>query len=150
MKKVIPVMLATAFMVMAAFINPLHAQNTKKEMDKLAKDFENAYNKKDAKTLKEYYTKDAVRVNADGTTTNGNDAIEESLANDFKTNNAKIKITVTKAVTESDGSVTTTGTYHATGTNMNGEKIDVGGNFTNTAVKENGHWKISKSVLTNM
>ena len=143
-------MLATAFMVMAAFINPLHAQNTKKDMDKLAKDFENAYNKKDAKTLKEYYTKDAVRVNADGTTTNGNDAIEESLANDFKINNTKIKITVAKAVTESDGSVTTTGTYLANGTNMNGEKIDVSGNFTNTAVKENGHWKISKSVLTNM
>lgn len=143
-------MLATAFMLMAAFINPLHAQNTKKEMDKIAKDFEKAYNKKDAKMLQQYYTNDAVRINADGTTTNGNEAIEESLANDFKTNNAKIKITVAKAVTESDVSVSTTGTYHVTGTNMKGEKIDVGGNFTNTAVKENGHWKISKSVLTNM
>ncbi len=143
-------MLAAAFMIMAAFINPLKAQNHKKEMVKLAKKFQNSYNKKDANALKEFYTTDAVRINTDGTTINGNEAIGAGFADEFKSGVSKIKIIVDKAVTGSDGSVTTTGTYHATGASTTGEKIDISGNFTNTTVKEDGHWKISKSVLTSM
>lgn len=143
-------MLAAALMVMAAFTNPLKAQDSRKEMVKLAKDFQNSYNKKDVKALQEYYTPDAVRINTDGTTVNGNEAIGAYYANEFKNGVAKVKITVDKTVTESDGSVTATGTYHATGTSATGEKIEISGKFTNTTVKEDGHWKISKSVLTAM
>ena len=149
MKKVIPMMLAAAFMVLAAFTNPVKAQDHQKEMANLAKQFQNAYNNKDVKALEGFYTKDAVRVNADGTTTNGNKAIGEVHAMDFKNGINKIKITVDKCVNESDGAVTVSGTFDATGVSPKKEKIDIKGTFTNTTVNENGHWKISKSVVTN-
>jgi uncharacterized protein (TIGR02246 family) len=148
MKKKISVMLAAVLVVMSAFINPLKAQDHKKEMVMLAKNYENSYNKKDAKTLKNYYTKDAVSSNSDGTSDTCRDAIETRLAGYFKNADVKVKIIVVKCMPESDGSVTVTGTYHLKGKSKAGEKIDVTGNYTNTSVKENGHWKISKSVLT--
>lgn len=144
MKKAIQIIVATAFVFIAAFANPVKAQDNKKEMETLAKNYEGAYDKKDAKAIKEFYTKDAVRVNPDGTTTNGSEAIAADAANFFANNNATIKITVSKCVAESDGSLTTTGTYGGTTGNT-----DFGGNYTNTCVKEAGQWKISKSVLTN-
>ncbi|MEO8820477.1 MAG: nuclear transport factor 2 family protein [Ginsengibacter sp.] len=148
MRKTIPVMLAAAFMVLAAFTNPVKAQDHKKEMATLAQQFQNAYNKKEVKALEGFYTKDAVRVNADGTTTDGNKAIAEVHATDFKQGINKIKITVSKDEPGSDGSVMVTGTFRVTGTSPKGEKIDMSGNYVNTVVKENGHWKISKSVIT--
>ncbi len=143
MKKAIHITLA-AFVFMTAFINPVKAQDNKKEMETLAKNYEDAYNKKDAKAIKEFYTKDAVRINSDGTTTNGSEAIAADAAEFFANNNATIKITVSNTVTESDGTVTATGTFEgSTG------GTDFSGNYTNTNVKEDGQWKISKSVLTN-
>lgn len=144
-------MLTLAFMILTAFVNPVKAQNQKKEMAKLAKDYQNAYNKKDVKALQQFYTADAIEINIDGTTIKGNEAIGASMADVFKKGDDKIKIIPDKSVTNSDGSVTTTGTfyvYHVTGTSEKDEKIDGGGNFTTTKVKENGHWKISKSVLS--
>lgn len=146
-------MLTLAFMILTALINPLKAQNHKKEMVKLAKDYQNAYNKKDVKALQQFYTADAIEINIDGTRINGNEAIGASMEDEFKKGIDKIKIIPDKSVTNSDGSVTASGTYyvyHLTGTSEIDEKIDGGGNFTNTTVKENGHWKISKSVLSKM
>lgn len=142
MKKVLHILVA-AFVFMTAFVNPVEAQNNKKDMETLAKNYAEAYNKKDAKAIKAFYTKDAVRVNTDGTTTNGSEAIAADAADFFANNNATIKITVSTCVKESDGSLTTTGTYKgSSGSN------DFSGNYTNTCVKEDGQWKISKSVLT--
>jgi ketosteroid isomerase-like protein len=153
MKKTIPVMLAAAFMILTALVNPAKAQHHKREMINLAKQYQEAYNRKDFKTLKEFYTKDAVEINIDGTSIKGNEAIMASMSDVFKEGrvNEKIKIIPDKSITNSDGSVTTTGTYyiyHVTDTSAKDEKIDGGGYFTNTIVKENGHWKISKSVLS--
>ncbi len=142
MKKAIHIIVA-AIVFMAAFANPVKAQDNKKEMETLAKNYEDAYNKKDAKAIKEFYTKDAVRVNADGTTTNGSEAIAADATEFFANNSATIKIAVS-SVTESDGTLTTTGTFGGSAGNN-----DFSGNYTNTCVKEDGQWKISKSVLTN-
>lgn len=153
MKKTFLITLAAAFMVIAAFVNPVKAQDHKKVMAKLGKDYQNAYNKKDVKALQQFYTADAVEINIDGTTINGNEAIGASMTDEFKKDADKIKIIQDKSITNSDGSVTATGTYyvyHLIGTSEKDEKIDGGGNFTNTTVKENGHWKISKSVLSKM
>ncbi|MEO8415186.1 MAG: nuclear transport factor 2 family protein [Ginsengibacter sp.] len=144
MKKAIHIIVTTAFVFMAAFTNPIKAQDNKKEMETLAKNYGDAYNKKDAKAIMQFYTKDAVRVNPDGTTTNGSEAIAADATAFFANNNPTIKITVSNCVAESDGSVTTTGTYEG-----NTGNTDFGGNYTNTCVKEDGQWKISKSVLTN-
>ena len=143
MKKVLHILVA-AFVFMTAFANPVKAQDNKKEMETLAKNYEDAYNKKDAKAIKEFYTKDAVRVNPDGTTTNGSEAIASDASDFFANNNVTIKISVTNCTTESDGSLTTTGTYSG-----NTGNSDFSGTYTNTCVKEDGQWKISKSVVTN-
>ncbi|MEO8111076.1 MAG: nuclear transport factor 2 family protein [Ginsengibacter sp.] len=142
MKKAINIIAAATFVLLAAFTNPVKAQDNKKDMETLAKNYEDAYIKKDAKAIKEFYTNDAVRVNTDGTTTNGSEAISAEAADFFANNNPTIKITVSD-VTESNGTLTATGTYAgSTGS------TDFSGNYTNTCVKENGQWKISKSVLT--
>jgi len=130
---------------MAAFINTVKAQDNEKDMVTLAKKYQDAYNKKDTAAIKAFYTTDAVRNNPDGTTTNGSDAIADDAANFFASNSAaEIKITVTKSVTESDGAVTSSGTFEGT---VGGNSFS--GSFTNTCVKENGEWKISKSVISN-
>ncbi len=136
-------MVVAAFVSMAAFVSPAKAQDNKKDMETLAKSYEDAYNKKDAKAIKEFYTKDAVRVNPDGTTTNGSESIASDATDFFANNNPSIKIAVDQ-VTESNGILTTTGTYSgSTGS------TDISGSYTNTCVKEDGKWKISKSVLIN-
>ena len=142
MKKVLYILVA-AFTIMTAFVNPVKAQDNKKEMETLAKNYEDAYNKKDAKAIKGFYTKDAVRVNPDGTTTNGSEAIAADASDFFASNNPTIKIIVSNCVKGSDGTLTTTGTY--SGSTGSG---DFSGNYTNTCVKEGGRWKISKSSLT--
>lgn len=146
-------MMAAVFMILTAFVNPVRAQDHKKEMANFAKQYQDAYNKKDLKALEELYTKDAIEINIDGTVINGNGAIMASMADVLKKGSDKIKIIPDKSITNSDGSVTSTGIYyiyHVTGTSAKDEKIDGGGNFTDTIVKDNGHWKISKSVLSKM
>jgi len=152
MKKTIKFSLLLAISFCIALVNPLAAQNINNDMNALAKKYESAYNRKDVKALKGMYTKDAVRVMPNGTAITGNDAIGDSLTVEFKNNKRgtqgiMVKIKVDKNVKESDGSITTTGTYHVTGKTKKGEKIDMKGAFTNTTVKEDGKWKIAKSVL---
>jgi ketosteroid isomerase-like protein len=145
MKRTIQILAASVFIFMAAFTNPVKAQDNEKDMIALAKKYQDSYNKKDTAAIKAFYTTDAVRYNPDGTTTNGSDAIVVDAANFFASNSQlEIKIIVSKSVTESDGTVTSSGTYEGT---ASGNPFN--GNFVNTCVKENGEWKISKSVLSN-
>ena len=146
MKRIIKFSLLSVLAV-SAFINPLKAQDAKKELAAFVNKFEAAYNKKDDKALKEMYTKDATRTNTDGKIANGNEAIREVFAELFK-DNIKVELKLDKVETATDGGTTISGTYHVTGTSVKGEKIDKQGAYNNNVVKENSHWKISKSVLT--
>ena len=137
----------SALFVAAAFINALKAQDAKKELSTFVKNFQEAYNKKDDKALKEMYSKDATRTMTDGKLLTGNEEIRVSFVEYFKENIVTIKIKLDK-VTEKDGTTVITGTYHVTGTTVKGEKVDRAGSFNNTVVKENGEWKTSKSILT--
>jgi uncharacterized protein (TIGR02246 family) len=150
MKKTIKPIWLLAFILVAAFVTPVKAQDPTKELAALAKKFQAAYNSKDDKALKMMYTADAVRVATDGTTLNGNDAISADFAKTFADNTVTIEIKQDKATSQADGSAIATGTYHVTGTSKAGEKIDIKGAFTNTNVKVKGHWKVAKSVLTAM
>ena len=148
MKKTMRLNLLLAIAFCIALVNPLTAQNINNDMNALVKKYESAYNRKDVKTLKGMYVKDAVRTNPDGITTTGIDAISDSLAADFRNYKVvMIKIRADKSVKESDGSVTATGTYHVTGTTKKGKKIDFKGAYTNTVVKDGGKWKIEKMIL---
>lgn len=151
MKRKITFSLLLAIAFCTALVNPLTAQNINTDMNALAKKYESAYNRKDVKALKGMYTKDAVRINPNGNTITGIDAIGDSTAQDFKNNKViMVKIKSDNSVNESDGSITTTGTYHVTGTTKKGEKIDFKGAYTNTVVKEGGKWKIAKMILKAM
>ncbi|MBC7536093.1 MAG: nuclear transport factor 2 family protein [Ferruginibacter sp.] len=134
-------------LAVAAFINPLKAQEATKELAAFTQKFQDAYNKKDDKALKEMYTKDAIRTTSDKKTIIGNEAIGAQFAEYFK-DDITIEIKQTKVVTATDGTATATGTYHVTGTSKTGEKIDRQGGYNNKAVKVKGQWKISKNVLT--
>lgn len=144
MKKSIRNLTATIIVFMLAIANPIKAQNIEKEMLKLTKKYQDAYNNKDAEAIESFYTKDAVRIDQEGGTLNGSKAIGAVTASFFETSDLKIRITVVKSVTGSNGTVISSGTFEGLL-----DRNPISGNYTNTCVKEDGHWKISKSVLTN-
>ena len=147
MKKIIQQVLLPAFIAIA-FISPLKAQDVKKEMLELTKKFETAYNKKDDKAIQAMHTKNAVRTGADGKTQTGNEEIRAEYERQLK-DKVTIKIKHETEVTGAeDGSVTATGTWHVTGNTQKGEKIDITGTYSNALIKENGQWKIIRSLVT--
>lgn len=146
------IQLSLLLFVSTAFASSLLAQDVQKEMLSLTKKYEQAYNKKDYKTLQAMYTKDATRTEADGKVENGNETIATVLADQLKdAETATLTITPDQAETAADGTVTATGSFHVQGkAKQSGEAFDVKGTYTNTLVKENGKWKIAKSVLSAM
>ena len=150
MKKTIKFSLVLALVSVAAFVNPLKAQDVKKELEGFTKKFETAYNKQDGKAMKTFYTAEASRTNAAGETITGIDNIVAGFVAQWADGKITITINPEKADSQADGTVQAAGTYHVTGISKAGEKIDRNGGYTNTVVKEDGKWKISKSVLTNL
>jgi ketosteroid isomerase-like protein len=146
MKKTIKLSLLLAFVCAAAFMNPLQAQMTSEEHAALAKQYQDAYNSRNDKAMLAMYTKDAIRITPDSAVANGTEAIGKEFAEEFKHTTATLAITPQNAM-EKDGSSIGTGTFHLTGTNEKGEKIDVVGTYMNTMKKEKGQWKIAKSVI---
>jgi len=150
MKKTIMFSLLLAMASVAAFINPLRAQDASKELLGFTKKFQAIYNKNDAKALKQMYTDDAVRVGTDGVTLTGSDNIVAGFEKSFAGSKLMIEIKQEKVETAADGTATATGTYHVTGKNNAGEAVDIKGAYNNSVIKVNGHWKIAKSVLSAM
>ena len=149
MKKAVTLIWMLTLVMASALINPVQSQDLKKEVDELAKKFEAGYNKKDDKALKMLHTDNAVRIDADGTVTTGNENIRLLYVESWSSANLKLTIKQDKVEKQADGTVIATGTYLATGTANAGEPIAAAGAYVNTMVKENGNWKISKSVLSN-
>jgi uncharacterized protein (TIGR02246 family) len=145
MKKIIQIFAAYVVVSMSSFANNLAAQDTESDMAALVKKYEDAYNNKDTAALRQLYTTDAVRVNPDGTMINGNEAIAAADAENFEANGSSaLKITPARSVAESDGTITSTGTYSVTsaGNSFNGS-------YSITCIKQDGQWKIAKNVLSN-
>ena len=119
-------------------------------MDDLVKKFEAGYNKNDDKALMMLYTDKAVRIDADGTVTTGNENIRLSYIQSWAGTKLALTIKQKKTEKQADGTVLASGTYNVTGTTNTGENIYADGAYTNTLVKENGQWKISKTVLSHL
>ena len=149
MKKIMKLIFLFIITGATTFFNTVKAQDNTAELAAFTKNFEALYNKKDHKGLKELYTKDAVRIGLDGKKLVGNEAIRAMFEKTFK-DNVTVEIHQDKVVTAADGSVTTTGTFHVTGTTAAGEKIDREGTYSNSIVKQNGKWKIAKNVLAKL
>lgn len=148
MKKTIQFSLLLVFVTIASLVNTAKAQDTTKELTAFTKRFEEAFNKKDIKAIREMFTKDAVRTSSDGQSQTGNDAIVAAYEELFQ---SKLTLTIRqeKVATE-NGSIVSTGTYQATGSTQSGEAIDAKGSFSNSMVKDNGQWKISKQVVNSL
>jgi len=138
------------FVLASAFINPIKSQDVKKELDEFVKKFEAGYNKKDDKVLKLMYTDNAVRTDADGSVATGNENIRLLYIESWANTNLTLAIKQEKLEKQADGTVIASGTYQAIGTTNAGERIYAAGAYTNTMVKEDGTWKISKSLLSNL
>ena len=145
MKRTFKLSWLLVFVFASAIINPLKSQDIKKEFDEFAKKFEVGYNKKDDKAIKMMHTDNAVRTDVDGTVTTGSENIRLLYVESWANTTLKLTIKHEKAEKQADGTVITSGTYQVIG-----ENIYAAGAFTNTMVKENGTWKISKSVLSNL
>lgn len=148
MKKHIRFSLLFAGLLCAAFTCSLQAQDVDKELAAFAQQFQDAYNKEDHATLQTFYTADATRVAKDGTSITGAENIGAFWAAQFKGADATLSLAQT-LVSWSDANYAyvTKGTYQVTGTTANGDKINLSGTYSNIMSKQNGAWKIAKSVL---
>ena len=150
MKKTIKLSLLLAVLFITAFSSHLKAQTADAEIQVLTRQFQDAYNKEDAKAIKAMYTADAVRVEVDGKTTNGAEGVKAIYETQFKNGDATVLINSVNVVSQNNTNATATGTFHVNGKTVKGDKIDLTGAYTNTLVKQNGQWKISKTVLNNL
>ena len=120
------------------------------EMRDLVKQFQAASNREDVAAIKTMFTTNAVRTAADGSTTKGVDQISEVYAKSYANADVNTLITLASVVPQFDGSVIVTGAYHLNGRSVKGDRVVVDGAYNNTAVKENGQWKISQMKLTGL
>ena len=150
MKKFIQCSLVCAFFLCAGFTTTLSAQDVENEMEDFAKRFQDAYNKEDHATLKTFYTADATRVGSDGASITGAEAIGAFWAEQFKGADVTLVLKQTSTVwRDVSHAYVTTGTYHVSGTSVKGDKIEASGTYSNEMLKQDGVWKMAKSVLVN-
>ena len=118
------------------------------EIRALTKAFQDAYNREDIATLKTLHTNDIVRTGSDGTTQTGIGQVAEMLTKNFADADVNSAILMTDVKPQFDGSVIFTGTFHQNGRAVKGNRVKVDGAYTNTAIKENGAWKISRIAVS--
>lgn len=130
----------------------LHAQtvNDEADMHTFARDFMAAYNEGDHAALGKMYTDDAVRIDVYGKEIKGADNIAAYFADQFRLNNATLLLKQTGLHwSDAEHAWVAKGTYQIYGkTHVYDIKIDIAGNYANAMSKQNGKWKIAKSVLS--
>jgi uncharacterized protein (TIGR02246 family) len=131
-------------LLFTAFATPTLAQDTKKEVEAFAKQFQDTYNKADHAGLAKLCAKEVVVTNPDGTaTTLTNVQMGENYAKGFANADLQITITVGEITTLPDGKVKVIGTTTLMVVDKKtGEKRTQKTTYENVAVKENGEWKL--------
>ena len=107
-----------------------------------------AYNAQDCAALKNMYTESAIRIDHGGKEISGNAEIASYFSEQFRSNNATLLLRQ-KGINWSDAehAWVVDGTYKVYGTTyVYDMKIHRTGDYANTMVKDNGQWKIAKSV----
>ncbi len=120
------------------------------DMQAFARNFMNAYNQQDAAAIREMYLDDAVRIDAEGKEIKGADNIAAYFADQFVKNNATIFIRQLGINwSDREHAWVASGTYEVNGkTNVYDIPIHVTGHYANAMIKEDGQWKIAKSMLS--
>jgi ketosteroid isomerase-like protein len=133
----------------ATLLLPAQTVSDEADMHNFARRFMAAYNAGDHTALGKMYTADAVRTDPNGNQIVGADKIAAYFAEQFRKNNATLLLRQQHTSwSESQGTLTTTGTYAVYGKQYVYDiEIDINGTYTNTLVKQKGEWKIARSVL---
>ncbi len=141
----------TVLLCATAFSN-LQAQSASNEADMqtFARKFMAAYNQGDHTALQKMYMADAVRIDQTGKEIKGADNIAAYFADQFRLNNATLLLKQMEVVwSDYQHAFLSKGTYEVYGTtNVYDIKVHATGAYENTMLKQNGEWKIAKSVLS--
>jgi uncharacterized protein (TIGR02246 family) len=133
-----------AVLIVVGMCIELTAQKADPGIEKLAEQYQLAFNKGDAKALAALYTADALRIPLDGTLLTGRSAIEASyntnFAGPFKGTTLKLSPGKTQSLTSDVALIQ--GTYEVTG-----GSAPVRGRYLNTVLRQDGQWKLA-SVVT--
>jgi len=120
------------------------AQQPDPAIEKLARTYEAAFNKGDAKAIAALHTAEGVRMFSDGQIVTGRAGIEKAYAAAMaaELKGAKLTIGAGEVQKLSADVVTSTGTYE-----LVGGKTPEKGRYLNTLKREGGHWLLA-SVAT--
>ncbi len=129
----------------------LQAQSPTDEaaMYTLTRNYMAAYNAGDHAALQAMYTDDAVRIDPEGNRIEGAKNIAAELAKQLRENNLTVLIKHDGMHwSDAENAWVATGTYQVYGVSyVHDIEIDWHGRYANTLQKEEGEWKIAKSVL---
>jgi steroid delta-isomerase-like uncharacterized protein len=138
---------------LAAFIGCtilLQAQMASNEhdMQAFARNFMTAYNQQDAAAIQKMYTDDAVRIDQEGKEIKGAANIAAYFADQFRLNDATVFVRQISANwSDYEHAWVARGTYEVNGrTNVYDIPVHFTGGYANAMAKENGQWKIARSV----
>ena len=142
----------TAFLCAASIIGTLQAQSATDEqaMRAFARDFMAAYNRQDVTALQAMYTTDAVSISREGIATNGADRIAQLFTDRFIRQDVTLLVRqIGMTWSDAQQALVATGTYEDYGvTYVYDIPIRHKTAYRNTMVRENGQWKIARSVVT--
>ncbi len=130
--------------VVVALGSVLVAQKPDAEIEALTRQYEQAFNKADAKALAALYTNDAIRLGPDGQLSTGRAMVEKNYVTAFSDGAKGAKLTLRPGRTQnvtSDVQVAE-GTYQVTGGSNPGR-----GRYVNTLVRQNGQWRLASVVV---
>lgn len=135
--------LASIAAILLALAVPAAAQKPDPDAQKLASQYEAAFNKSDVKTLTSLYTADAIRLGPDGQLVAGRSAIEESYVKGFggALKGATLTLTMGRTLSVTSDVKVIEGTFSVAGA------LPVKGRFINTIVRQKGQWLLA-SVTT--
>ncbi len=145
-------LLLSAFLCVPFLIINLQAQSASDEQDMrtFARDFMAAYNRQDVAALKAMYSTDAIIIDEDGKTTEGAERIVELFSEQFIRKDITLLVRqVRLSWSDAQHALVTTGTYESFGvTYVYDIAFQTRSVYSNTMIKENGQWKIARSVVT--
>ena len=133
---------ALAVMVVALCSSMAYAQKTDADAQKLADDYQAAFNKGDVKSIMALYAPDAMRLGPDGTLLKGNAAIEKGYTEGFAGPLKGATLTLQQGGTQvhSADVKVIEGRYSTAG------PAPLSGRYVNTIVKKGGGWKLATVV----
>jgi len=113
-------------------------QNLKEEIGKVGSAYEEYFNKKDAAGITSLFTKNYLRVTADGVVADNTKFYEDA----FKAGLNHLEVKMTELQSLSENMALVTGESRVTGKSEKGDPLDLTVIWTALDVRENGQWKI--------